>query len=100
MQQLLEGEEAQGPPIYIYPLAHTLLESRRSEILEWVSATPYTEHHTRISATRLEETGEWLFQKEEYQDWVSSGTSKLLLLRDIRKFWLHSINYLDPAGCV
>jgi len=65
---------------------HNILASRRSEILEWVSTIPYTEHHKRISEGRLEGTGEWLFKKEEYCAWRSSSDSKLLLLRGIRKF--------------
>jgi len=87
MQQLLQGEEAQGP--HVYQSAHTALESRRSEILEWISTIPYTEHHTRIGTVRLPGTGEWLFQKGEYKEWLSSSVSRLLLLRGIRKFPLH-----------
>jgi len=51
-----------------------------------VSTIPYTEHHKRISEGRLEGTGEWLFEREEYCAWRSSSVSKLLLLRGIRKF--------------
>ena len=68
-------------------VTHNTLASRRSEILEWVSAIPYTEHHKRISKGRLEGTVEWLFKKEEYCAWRSSSVSKLLLLRGIRKFF-------------
>jgi hypothetical protein len=81
---------------YTYSSAHTVVESRRSKILGWVSTIPYTEHHTRISTTRLGGTGEWLFQKKEYQEWHSSSVSKLLLLRGIRKYRLHSI--ILPCG--
>jgi len=70
----------------IYSSAKTVLESKRSEILRWISIIPYTEHHTRITAARLAGTGEWLFQKGEYKEWLSSSVSKLLLLRGIRKF--------------
>lgn len=59
--------------------------SNRSQILEWISTIPYTSHHKRISEGRLDGTGEWLLAKKEYQDWRASSTSKLLLLRGIRK---------------
>ncbi|KAI5841657.1 hypothetical protein BZA05DRAFT_344843, partial [Tricharina praecox] len=57
--------------------------SRRSDILEWISKIPYTNHHKRISEVRLKGTGEWLFKKTEYHNWRSSSASKLLLLRGI-----------------
>jgi len=85
MQQLLQGEEASGSTIYISS-AHTVLESRRSEIFGWKSSIPYTEHHKLIETLRLKDAGAWLFQKVEYQDWLASSASKLLLLRGIRKF--------------
>ena len=63
---------------------HTAAESKRSEILKWVSNIPYTSHHKLISEGRLEGTGVWLLRREEYRTWRSSSTSKLLLLRGIR----------------
>jgi hypothetical protein len=72
--------------------------------LGWISTIPYTEHHKRIKTTRLKDTGEWLFQKEEYKEWLSSSASKLLLLRGIRKFRLHLMefrpNRLNLTTCV
>jgi len=68
-----------------------VLESRRSDILRWISTIPYTDHHKRIKTSRLKDTGAWLFQKTEYQEWLASSASKLLLLRGIRKFRLHPI---------
>jgi hypothetical protein len=57
----------------------------RTEILEWISIIPYTSHHSRISDSRLEGTGEWIFAKTEYHKWRAFEGSKLLLLRGIRK---------------
>jgi len=57
--------------------------------LRWISTIPYTDHHKRIKTARLEGTGAWVFQKMEYQEWLDSSASKLLLLRGIRKFRLH-----------
>jgi len=53
--------------------------------LKWISEIPYTEHHMRISEGRLAGTSEWLFQREEYCNWLASSASKLLLLRGTRK---------------
>ena len=67
-------------------LRHRLtLELERTEILEWISTVPYTNHHKRISDDRLEGTGEWILKKEKYRTWRASTNSILLLLRGIRK---------------
>jgi hypothetical protein len=63
----------------------TSVDSERSSILQWISMIPYTSHHKRISEGRLEGTGKWLFERQEYTTWISSRDSKLLLLRGIRK---------------
>ena len=63
---------------------HTAAGSKRSEILKWISDMPYTSHHQRIHEDRLQDTGKWLFAREEYRMWRSSSASKLLLLRGIR----------------
>ncbi|KAI5813147.1 hypothetical protein BZA77DRAFT_346624 [Pyronema omphalodes] len=65
-------------------MKHFIEDSERSSILQWISAIPYSSHHRRISEGRLEGTGEWLFERQEYEEWISSGESKLLLLRGIR----------------
>ncbi|KAF8535526.1 hypothetical protein BDD12DRAFT_855021 [Trichophaea hybrida] len=63
---------------------HILLEEQqKSKILAWISTIPYTSHHRDISERRLDETGNWLFEKEEYRRWKSSSASTLLLLRGI-----------------
>jgi hypothetical protein len=66
-------------------IQQTLEGSRKSEILEWISKIPYTNHHKRISGGRLNSTGDWLFERTEYRAWRSSSASKLLLLQGIRK---------------
>jgi len=72
-------------------LRHRLtLELGRTEILEWISTVPYTNHHKRISDDRLEGTGEWILKKEKYHTWRASSKSMLLLLRGIRKSPLSS----------
>ncbi|KAA8894561.1 hypothetical protein FN846DRAFT_786170, partial [Sphaerosporella brunnea] len=62
---------------------HTVVGSKRTQILKWISTIAYTDHHARISEGRLKGTGDWLFKKEEYRAWRSSSASKLLLLHGI-----------------
>ncbi|KAI5806000.1 hypothetical protein BZA77DRAFT_368834 [Pyronema omphalodes] len=68
---------------HIHNVQNWLEDSDRSAILQWISAIPYISHHKRINEERLEGTGEWLFDRPEYEEWMSSSESKLLLLRGI-----------------
>ncbi|KAI5813444.1 hypothetical protein BZA77DRAFT_296034 [Pyronema omphalodes] len=68
---------------HLISIQHWLEDSDKSSILQWISDIPYTSHHKRISEERLEGTGNWLFEREEYTTWMSSSESKLLLLRGI-----------------
>ncbi|KAI5811986.1 hypothetical protein BZA77DRAFT_347362 [Pyronema omphalodes] len=67
----------------MYRIQDWIADSDRSAMLQWISAIPYISHHNRISEERLEGTGEWLFERPEYEGWMSSSESKLLLLRGI-----------------
>ncbi|KAI5786153.1 hypothetical protein FPQ18DRAFT_296304, partial [Pyronema domesticum] len=60
-----------------------LEDSERSSILKWISTIPYRSHHERINAERLEGTGMWVLERQDYRTWISSSVSKLLLLRGI-----------------
>ena len=55
--------------------------SKRFEILRWVSAQPYLEHHEQISKKALAGTGKWLLEDPLYAKWHKGSTSSLL--------WLH-----------
>lgn len=54
---------------------------KRFEILRWVSAQPYLEHHEQISKRALAGTGRWLLEDPIYASWHKGSTSSLL--------WLH-----------
>ncbi|RPB22319.1 hypothetical protein L211DRAFT_333519 [Terfezia boudieri ATCC MYA-4762] len=73
--------------LYLGPQLNTIEKSlevnRKSEILQWISNIPYTEHHARISDGHLKGTDDWLFEREEYRNWQAISASKLLLLRGI-----------------
>ena len=56
-------------------------KSKRYEILRWLSAQPYIEHHEQISKKALAGTGKWLLEDPIYAKWHRGSTSSLL--------WLH-----------
>ncbi|KAI5809183.1 hypothetical protein BZA77DRAFT_292299 [Pyronema omphalodes] len=66
-----------------YRIHDWIADRDRSSTLRWISSIPYISHHKRISEGRLDGTAEWLFERQEYEDWMSSSESKLLLLRGI-----------------
>ena len=56
-------------------------KSKRYEILRWVSAQPYLDHHKQISVHALAGTGRWLLEDPVYVQWHKGSASSLL--------WLH-----------
>ncbi|KAK2811930.1 hypothetical protein FQN50_001637 [Emmonsiellopsis sp. PD_5] len=55
----------------------------RGKILNWVSGTPYLDHHRVARTGRTKDTGEWLFKHGNYHHWETSDESMIL--------WLHGI---------
>lgn len=54
------------------------------DVLMWLSTIPYAKHHDIIlHQNSLKDSGLWLFQKSEYDNWEKSGTGKFLWLRGI-----------------
>jgi Cdc6-like AAA superfamily ATPase len=60
-----------------------LQESKRNTILQWLSSTPYPQHHENVQEGILENSGEWLLQHETFRRWQTSTASTIL--------WLHGI---------
>ncbi|KAF8416300.1 hypothetical protein EV426DRAFT_686871, partial [Tirmania nivea] len=83
LQKLLEDVHLTVLPFgpRLDTIQKNLDRARKSEILQWISEIPYTEHHTRISESRLNGTTDWLLKREEYWNWQATSASKLLLLR-------------------
>lgn len=52
--------------------------SKRYEILRWISSQPYLEHHEQISKNFLAGTGKWLLEDPIYAEWHKGSTSSLL----------------------
>jgi hypothetical protein len=74
-------------PLYLVLKLEKLASSaqRRLEILNWVSAILYGDHHSSAKEGLLEGTGEWLLQKEEFRNWKASQQSTILWLHGIRE---------------
>ncbi|KAK2784701.1 hypothetical protein FQN52_008929 [Onygenales sp. PD_12] len=58
-------------------------ETERGKILNWVSDTPYLDHHRVASNGRTKDTGGWLSKHGNYRQWETSDESMIL--------WLHGI---------
>lgn len=56
-------------------------DSKRIEILFWLSSQPYQEHHEQVSKSALAGTGRWLLEDHVYLKWYKESNSSLL--------WLH-----------
>ena len=56
-------------------------QSKRYEILRWLSAQPHQEHHEQIGKKALAGTGRWLLEDSIYAEWHKRSSSSLL--------WLH-----------
>jgi hypothetical protein len=63
--------------------SRSLSEQKYNKILEWLSASPYYNHHQFLSQSRLSGLGKWLLNHKEYIDWQTSSSSSLLLLDGI-----------------
>jgi predicted ATPase len=42
---------------------------KREDLLIWLSAFEYQKSHNDVCARRLQDTGQWLLQKKEFQSW-------------------------------
>ncbi|KAF5864459.1 hypothetical protein ETB97_007562 [Aspergillus alliaceus] len=60
-----------------------LENEKRGNILDWISSTPYEDHHRLAKTGRTPDTGRWIFEQRNFQDWRSSKDSMI--------FWLHGI---------
>ena len=61
------------------------LENKRITILQWFSTIPYQDHHDLACEGRVEHTGAWLFQRNEFTSWENSRTPAILWLHGIRE---------------
>ncbi|KAE8134486.1 hypothetical protein BDV38DRAFT_285774 [Aspergillus pseudotamarii] len=59
-------------------------DKKRNDVLGWISDIPFKDHHTLARTGRTANTGGWLFEQWEFQDWQLSKDSMI--------FWLHGIS--------
>lgn len=87
VQGYIEGSTPCGILLYNITLADSnlLLDQKRGKILDWLSQIEYMKHHQKAKEGLLDNTGQWLFNREQYREWRSSSASGILWLRGIRK---------------
>lgn len=56
-----------------------------SKVLRWLSEFPYIDHHMSAKGDRVPDTGDWIFQRDEYKDWYQSQERRILWIHGIRK---------------
>lgn len=61
-----------------------LEQSKRLEILDWISTQPYTSYHRQACSGVLSGTGQWLLNDSSFVHWQNESASSL--------FWLHGFN--------
>lgn len=65
------------------------IDKKRNDLLTWISTCPYKRHHEDVlhGETILEGTGQWLFETEEFIDWIQKPESSI--------FWLNGERMLS-----
>lgn len=64
-------------------LYDNLGEDKRMAIYHWLSNIPYTQHHQNARNGRLQDSGDWIFVHQQFQEWVFASYSAIL--------WIHGI---------
>jgi hypothetical protein len=62
----------------------------RGKILEWVSDIRVQDHHQSARDRRTPDTGNWIFETSQFQEWIDEENSTLLWLHGIRKLLIPS----------
>ncbi|KUI70485.1 Ankyrin repeat and KH domain-containing protein mask [Cytospora mali] len=58
-------------------------DDRYAEIYDWLSPSPYYNHHEFVSQSRLPGVGEWLLSHPKYIDWQNASSSSMFLLNGV-----------------
>ena len=64
------------------------LEKKRNDLLMWISSCPHKQHHDDIlgGGEIMENTGGWLFETDDFYDWIKKSESPVFWLNGDRKF--------------
>lgn len=60
-------------------------DDERAAVLKWLSKFQYVDHHNSAKRERVEDTGNWIFERNEYQRWHKSREQHILWIHGIRK---------------
>jgi hypothetical protein len=63
----------------------TMLEATKKDLLEWLSPGSPVDRHQEIREKIAKNSGQWFWDSEKVQKWVSGDSSKLLICEGIRK---------------
>jgi hypothetical protein len=70
---------------YLYDESRTKLSLERlQDVLEWLSTCPFQLHHASVSSELMPQSGEWIANRIEYQNWLHSESSSLMMVHGIR----------------
>ena len=58
-------------------------ESKRLQLLRWLSPVQFSSHHARHSEIRVPGSGQWLLDNKQYLNWRNSSSSSVFLLHGI-----------------
>jgi hypothetical protein len=81
IQDTLEGNAT--PLLIVMTLTFVRTASKRTKIVQWLSAEPYQKHHKQARSGFLSGTGTWLLADPVYRKWKDESASSIL--------WLHGI---------
>ncbi|KAL8831331.1 MAG: hypothetical protein Q9191_000918 [Dirinaria sp. TL-2023a] len=85
LRQLMQSSEAFLTRLSVQEEKSTrVMEATKyRDLLVWLSNVNYSCHHQFHSDSRLEGTGEWLSENDNYIDWRSSSISAIMILHGI-----------------
>ncbi|KAL7267122.1 hypothetical protein RUND412_010302, partial [Rhizina undulata] len=75
-----DRETLYGVEHKVRQISDSLEDKKRKAILKWLSKVDYIQHHDFIASARQPNTGDWLFEKDHFQQWIKASSPI---------FWLH-----------
>ncbi|CAH0002507.1 unnamed protein product [Clonostachys byssicola] len=67
----------------LHAISDQLEGDQRKEILQWMSAEPYIQHHKQTKSEVLKGTGNWLLENPSFLEWKNESASSILWIRGI-----------------
>lgn len=54
------------------------VDTKRRELLKWLSSVDYNAHHEKTRSLRFENTGSWMFGKTDFVNWIETDMSSIM----------------------